>query len=372
MRAQDYVQNNIAYHDTLNPVAWQGDRMRPEVRLKLLKIAHVFVDYIEIADFDTLDIVLTGSMANYNWTKFSDFDIHVVTRYSDLECDDIVAAFYQAKKQIWNKQHDILIRGHEAELYVEDIDQPPVSGGIYSLLRGEWSKQPDHEVPNIDSRAVNIKVQDLIHQIDDALDTANSADDIKRVTDKIRKMRRVGLDRAGEFSVENLAFKVLRNEGYIDRLSQAHLHQQDAELSLTEALLRGLAAQDQAERNEYEKFVQSQAGGDYTQGAKLWAEKKKRPANDVFGDLARQQQFMKMKFNFDKFTEQDWDDYWVMAQHCDHTRQFQQQALGIIKQYLGTENSHYRYLSDRISCGLSGTQKYGTQNICNMDAELSL
>lgn len=240
MRVQDYVQNNIAYHDTLNPVAWQGDRMHPEVRLKLLKIAHVFVDYIEIADFNTLDIVLTGSMANYNWTKFSDFDIHVVTRYSDLECDDIVAAFYQAKKQIWNKQHDILIRGHEAELYVEDIDQPPVSGGIYSLLRGEWLKQPNHDVPDIDSRAVNIKVQDLIHQIDDALDTANGADDIKRVTDKIRKMRRVGLDRAGEFSVENLAFKVLRNEGYIDRLSQAHLHQQDAELSLAEAGARSL------------------------------------------------------------------------------------------------------------------------------------
>ena len=144
---------------------------------------------------------------------------------------------------------------------------------------------------------------------------------------------------------------------------------------LRENTLRAFAAQDQKERNEFEDFVHTQVRDDFEQGAKLWAAKKKRPANDIFGDLARQQQFMKMKFDFDKFTEQDWADYWITAQHCDDFRQFQQQALSIIKQYLGPDyadsagNNYYNFLSDRISCGSTGTQTYGTQTMCNKDTK---
>ena len=138
---------------------------------------------------------------------------------------------------------------------------------------------------------------------------------------------------------------------------------------LRENTLRAFAAQDQEERNEYGNFVRTQAGGDFEQGAKLWAAKKKRPADDIFGDLARQQQFMKMKFDFDKFTEQDWADYWIIAQHCDHSRQFQQQALSIIKRYLGSDHKHFKWLSDRISCGFTGTQTYGTQTMCDKDTK---
>jgi predicted nucleotidyltransferase len=232
MRAKDFVTNNVAYHESLNPAAWSGNEMRPEVRYKLLEIAKVFVGYLEIPNFRVLDIVLTGSMANYNWTKFSDFDIHVVTEYGDLNADDIAEAFYRAKKQLWNDAHDIVIRGHEAELYVEDVNEPPVSAGVYSILEGKWLKEPDYSVPTINDGSINRKVKDLIKQIDKTISTADDPIDIKRVTDKIRKMRRAGLDSGGEFSTENLAFKVLRNLGYIDRLSRAYHQQQDADLSL--------------------------------------------------------------------------------------------------------------------------------------------
>ena len=141
MRASEYTVGNIEYHSNLNPVAWHGDQLRIEIRYRLLKIANTFVNYLEIPNFKILDIVLTGSLANYNWTKYSDFDIHVVTDYADLECDDLVDAFYQAKKKIWNDAHDITIKSHEAELYVEDVDQPPVSGGIYSILENKTNKE---------------------------------------------------------------------------------------------------------------------------------------------------------------------------------------------------------------------------------------
>lgn len=236
MRVADYTKGNVAYNKELSPVAWEGNELRTEVRYKLLQIAKVFIDYLEVPGFRVLDIVLTGSMANYNYTKFSDFDIHVVTKYADLQCDNIAEAFYTAKKKIWNDAHDILVKGHEAELYVEDVNEPPVSAGVFSLLDNKWLSEPSYNPPSIDDRSVNSKVRDLMVQIDHAVETANDPDDIKRVFDKIKKMRRSGLDAHGEFGVENLAFKILRNEGYIGKLSDAWHHQQDLELSLDEHL----------------------------------------------------------------------------------------------------------------------------------------
>lgn len=232
MRARDFLHGNIAYHKQLCPAAWSGEQLDDDVAQRLLKIAERFVSYLEIPGFEVLDIVLTGSMANYNWTQYSDFDLHVVTEYADLKCDDLAEAFYQAKKKIWNDNHNIKIHNHEVELYVEDIHQPPVSAGAYSLMRHMWLKKPSYNPPEVDDSAVNKKVADLIKQIDATLATADDPEDIKRVTDKIRKMRRAGLDASGEFSTENLAFKILRNQGYIDRLSNEYHRQQDDELSI--------------------------------------------------------------------------------------------------------------------------------------------
>jgi hypothetical protein len=127
--------------------------------------------------------------------------------------------------------------------------------------------------------------------------------------------------------------------------------------------LASMVSQDQDQRDEYAQFVKSHAGGDWTLGAQMYARLKNRPSNDIFGDAARLNQFMKMTFDFDTFTHTDWDNYWLLAQHCDDHRDFQKNALSIIKKYQGRDHSHYKYLRDRISVGLTGKQKYGTQNI---------
>jgi len=131
--------------------------------------------------------------------------------------------------------------------------------------------------------------------------------------------------------------------------------------------LSQMVARDQTERNEYQQFVKTKAGGDWHMGAKMYAAFKNRRQDDVFGERSGLQKFMSMQFDFDQFTQTDWDNYWLLSQHCDFNRTFQKQALSIITKYLGTEHSHYRYLYDRISCGTSGTQKYGTQDICGKD-----
>ena len=232
MRAGDFVKGNVAYNRQLSPVAWSGDELRLPVKVALLRAAKFFTDYLDIPDFRVIDVVLTGSMANYNYTKFSDFDLHVVTSYAELECDDLAEAFYRAKKSIWNDRHDITIGGHDVELYVEDVEQPPVSAGVYSLLQDRWLKRPEYNPPAIDDRAINLKVADLAKQIDVAVDRADDPADISRITDKLRKMRRSGLDTTGEFGVENLTYKILRNLGYLDKLETEFNKQQDQAISI--------------------------------------------------------------------------------------------------------------------------------------------
>lgn len=231
MNTQKFVNATAQYHSELCPKAWDGTVMKPEVRERLIDIAQVFVDYLDVPEFDVLDVVLTGSMANYNWTQFSDFDIHVVTRYTDLNADEIAEAFYRAKKTIWNDQHDITILGHEAELYVEDLEEPPVSGGVYSILRGKWVDQPKFEEPKINDTAIVKKVRAIAREIEHCIEQGDT-DDLQRITVKLRNMRRAGLDASGEFSTENLAFKTLRNMGMIDRLHRAYTQGHDKSLSL--------------------------------------------------------------------------------------------------------------------------------------------
>jgi predicted nucleotidyltransferase len=273
--SKDFVKDNVAYHDSLNQQIWDGTKLRPEVAKRILQIAKLFVQYLEIPNFKVRDIVISGSMANYNYTRYSDVDIHVVTNYEDLQCDDLAEAFYRAKKKIWNDNHNIMIYSHEAELYVEDEKDPPISGGIYSVLKDTWITIPEHTPPKINDKAINLKVLDLIKQIDVAVNQADDPEDIDRLRTKIRKMRQSGLESGGEYGTENLAFKILRNLGYLEKLSKEYLHQQDIQLSLHESKESHIAREYSNVLNQhYSKF------GIHIKITKHFVDRMKDPRND--------------------------------------------------------------------------------------------
>lgn len=214
-------QRNIQYHSNLNPKCWQGWQMIPSVRERLVDIAQLFVDYLELPDFEVEDVRLTGSMCNFNWTKYSDFDLHVVTDYAALNCNDFAEVLYQAKKTIWNNKHDITINGHDVELYIEDVAAPPHSAGMFSIINNKWISKPEFVDPKYDFKAVDRKAKALIDLIQKTIQHGNSINDFKRTLEKVYKMRQSGLDTGGEFATENLAFKTIRNLGWLDRLRTA-------------------------------------------------------------------------------------------------------------------------------------------------------
>lgn len=132
-------------------------------------------------------------------------------------------------------------------------------------------------------------------------------------------------------------------------------------------VLAKLAQQDQSERRRYQDFVKTKINNNWELGAKLYAKSHNRQSDDIFDDRKRLNQFLKMKFDFSTFSKEDWHNYWLLAQHLDWDRAFQKQALNNILKYLGKESEEYKYLYDRIQCGTSGTQTFGTQDICDKD-----
>ena len=54
-----------------------------------------------------------------------------------------------------------------------------------------------------------------------------------KVKDKIARMRRMGLEQEGIYSPENLAFKMLRNAGYLEKLTALKIESYDKMMSLS-------------------------------------------------------------------------------------------------------------------------------------------
>lgn len=232
--------------DTLCPEIWDEDgKIKPEVRKKLLQATKLHYDYLKIEPVKLLDIVITGSIANYNYHDQSDIDVHLILNYEDVdENDELVSEYFGAKKALWQLKHDIKIKGHDVEFYVQDKDQEHHSSGIYSLVTNDWVIKPEPKKSlQIDVEQVKKKAADFINRIETVSGLAKTLDKVEKINDlklKIRTLRQAGLNSAAEeFSVENLVFKILRNSGYLQMLSDAKREVIDQTVSLDEYGLPG-------------------------------------------------------------------------------------------------------------------------------------
>ena len=216
------------YQNELNTHFWSNSEFDPSIREKLLQIANEFYQTFKL-EIPISDIQLTGSLANYNWTLKSDLDVHVLIDFSKLNPDiALVKKGIDGQRFIWNLRHNIVMRGHDVELYLQDINEPHVASGLFSLLNNEWIRIPKYNPPQIDEMDVQKKFEGIVNDIDQLEASLQSGsqdisprelyDHSEKVKSRIMKMRKDGLAERGEFSVENLVFKKLRNEGYIQNL----------------------------------------------------------------------------------------------------------------------------------------------------------
>ena len=211
------ISDAISFHDELNPNLWDGQDLRPEVKDQLLLIARDFLEELGINDLDVKDITVSGSNAAYSYTPHSDLDLHILVDMSDMDNDEIYRELFNAKKIIYNDTHDITIHGVPVELYVQDAREPVVSLGEYSILQNEWLRIPTKRRANLDQTATKQKYTKLLDIIRRTLKSKNILQ-VSKVIQKIKQYRKAGLDKGGEFGPENLAYKILRKQGLIDKL----------------------------------------------------------------------------------------------------------------------------------------------------------
>jgi len=211
------ISDAISFHDELNPNLWNNQTLRPEVKEQLLIIAKDFLEELGVSDLDVKDITVSGSNAAYSYTPYSDLDLHILVDMSDMDNDEIYRELFNAKKSIYNDTHDITIHGVPVELYVQDAREPVVSLGEYSILQNKWLRIPTKRRANLDQTATKQKYTKLLDIIKRTLKSKNIVQ-VSKVIQKIKQYRKAGLDKGGEFGPENLAYKILRKQGLIDKL----------------------------------------------------------------------------------------------------------------------------------------------------------
>jgi hypothetical protein len=220
--------NVLAYHKKLDPKFWDSDdRLDPGIRKKLLKIARDFYESVEL-DTEIIDIYFMGSMCNYNYNRLSDLDTHIVIDYSDAGPKDLVEKAVDGERFQWNTRHSISLRGHDVELYIQDIEDKKPHAAIYSLINDEWVQKPKYEQPKVSMEDIMPKYNSYVYDITELENLMNNETDVeelekyykraKEIKKKLSEARSIGVKEKGEFSIENLVFKKLRNEGFVGKL----------------------------------------------------------------------------------------------------------------------------------------------------------
>ena len=208
-----------------------NNKLNSRVRLRLLDIADDFIDTLAVNWVKPKDVVFTGSLANYNWSKYSDIDLHVILDYSKVyKKKEFVEDYFNAKKEMWLNEHPKLkIYGFPVEVYVEDSEGDNTSSGVYSLYKNKWIKEPDDfQNAKLNEKYIKEYAAKLMTQVD-KLETKQKKEkdehkietiqiQLKNVYDKVKKLRTEGLKKGGEMSSGNIIFKILRRAGYIDKI----------------------------------------------------------------------------------------------------------------------------------------------------------
>lgn len=219
-------------------------KLHKGVRDKLLEISNAFIDFVGVTFF-TYDIILTGSMSNYNWSDFSDIDIHIIIDIEEFGEDfsnsqimkSIIKEFFDTKKNNWSQNHNINIKNYDVEIYVQDINEKHISSGVYSILNDQWIIEPIKGKDGIDEKKILEKGEEYAQLLNNLIKKSSLGKDItnelNNIREKLKKFRQSGLEKGGEYSYENLTFKLLRRNGYIDKLLNLKKSLTDKKLSVS-------------------------------------------------------------------------------------------------------------------------------------------
>lgn len=230
--SQEWKTAILRFQTTLNPSLWQDMQLKPQVRITLLKIAGLFERYLDLPDLQVSDVTVSGSNAAYTYGPQSDIDLHLVISVPKKQ-QEFMRKYLDAKKNLFNQEHELTIKSQPVEVYAQFSDQPHESAGIYSLTNNQWITKPQRISAKVNHSEVRQKTLYYVGEITRAI-VAGDDQALEAIMKRLRSYRKQALETTGEGGSDNVTFKVLRNLGILDMLTQAKLKIQDTRLSLPE------------------------------------------------------------------------------------------------------------------------------------------
>lgn len=255
VNSSDINLSSFKKQETLVPQIWidGGENLNPKVRLRLLDIADDFWRSVNVNWTEPKHVVIMGSICNYNWSRYSDIDVHLIVDFAEVdERTDFVKEYFDAKKNEWNEQHaELKLYGYDVEMYVQDINESPKTGGVYDLEANKWLKKPKKSaIESIKLNKFYIKKEaaDVMTQIDDMYEKLASTDDKHKIEEigeeanalwaKVKALRKQSLEQDGEGGSGNVIYKTVRRWGYLDKLYKLFSITYDRANSIDEGLLK--------------------------------------------------------------------------------------------------------------------------------------
>ena len=224
---------------TLFPKIWKNNSINPIVARKLMQIADEIIKSLEL-EVEEEDVIITGSISSYNWHKNSDIDLHILYDFSKVNEDvALVKKMLDQTRINWNKRHNIFIGDKEVEVYFQDSVESHEANGIWSLQLEKWLAEPARLDPDIDLKTSEKKAVALVESINHLFELFHEKkykdvyEYAGKIKEKIARMRTTGLKDEGIYSPENLAFKMLRNAGWLEKLSAIKVEAYDSMMSVT-------------------------------------------------------------------------------------------------------------------------------------------
>lgn len=202
----------------LNPIVWDNENIIPEVKKKLIELGYYWLEENDLPESILRDMVLTGSSAGYNYNQYSDIDLHIIVNKDKIGCPKLVDDFLFDKKKIFAEKHDIKIEGHDVEVYAQDYREKfPKNESVYSLLQNKWIIRPTKEKVDLENPKLIKKVR-YYKKLAKSLIKEKNMQKIVKFKEKLRKLRQSGLQRIGEYAIENIVYKELRNAKLLKKL----------------------------------------------------------------------------------------------------------------------------------------------------------
>ena len=248
---KDNILNSFDVRQDLAPRFWVNNKLDSGVRETLLKVAHDFMKQTSVDWNALLDIILTGSIANYTWSSYSDIDLHIIVDFSKLDIpEDLLWDYLSVKKDAWNNTHsDLTVFGYPVEIYVEDKNEYSGSSGVYSILNDEWIKLPTREKADvkIDKEKIKQVAKKYIKAIlfyKKLAYTTNEPEKLEDIQEKLlrifkilRNMRSTGLATPEkEMSFGNLLWKCIKRLGMVAEIWNVNYYIYDKVNSIRESV----------------------------------------------------------------------------------------------------------------------------------------